>query len=56
MPLVAPLAGAGLVTDGVALCNQVGTVDWMARKAQFIEAVPPDLIAEVLARVATLVE
>lgn len=51
-----PLAGAGQATDGVVLCNQVRTVDWKARRAQFIEAVPADLIADVLARVATLIE
>ena len=51
-----PLAGAGLATDGVVLCNQVRTVDWKARRVQFIEAVPGELIADVLARVATLVE
>lgn len=51
-----PLSGAGLATDGVVLCNQVRTVDWRARRAQFIEEVPPELIADVLARVATLIE
>ena len=51
-----PLAGAGLATDGVVLCNQVRTVDWKARRAQFMEAVPPELIADVLARVATLID
>ena len=51
-----PLAGAGLATDGVVLCNQVRTVDWQARRAQFIEAVPSDLVADVLARVGTLIE
>ena len=51
-----PLAGTGLATDGVVLCNQVRTVDWKARRAQFIEAVPGELIADVLARVATLIE
>ena len=51
-----PLAGTGLATDGVVLCNQVRTVDWKARRAQFIEAVPAELIADVLARVATLIE
>ena len=51
-----PLTGAGLVTDGVVLCNQVRTVDLKARRAQFIEAVAPDLVADVLARVATLIE
>ena len=50
------LAAAGLATDGVVLCNQVRTVDWRSRRAQFIEAVPAGLAAEVLARVATLIE
>ncbi len=51
-----PLAVAGLTTDGVALCNQVRTVDWETRGVKFVETTPPDLIAEVLARVATLIE
>lgn len=51
-----PLAGTGLATDGVVLCNQVRTVDWKARRGRFIEAVPPQLIDDVLARVATLIE
>ena len=51
-----PLAAAGLATDGVVLCNQVRTVDWKVRRAQFIEAVPAELIADVLARVATLID
>lgn len=50
------LAGAGLATDGVVLCNQVRTVDLKARRAQFVEAAPADLVADVLARVATLIE
>ena len=48
--------GAGLATDGVVLCNQVRVADWRQRRAQFIEAAPPDLVAEVLARVATLID
>ena len=51
-----PLEGLGLATDGVVLCNQVRTVDLKVRRAQFIEAVSPELTAEVLARVATLIE
>ncbi len=51
-----PLIGVGLLTDGVVLCNQVRMTDWKARRAQFIEAVAPELIADVLARVATLIE
>ena len=50
------LAGPGLVTDGVVLCNQMRTLDLKARRAQFVEAAPADLVAEVLARVATLIE
>lgn len=50
------LSGAGLATDGVVLCNQVRTVDWKVRRAKLIEVVPPELIADVLARVATLIE
>jgi mRNA interferase ChpB len=50
------LTGAGLATNGVVLCNQVRTLDWKVRRVQFVEAVPPNLIADVLARVATLIE
>jgi mRNA interferase ChpB len=50
------LAGVGLQTDGVVLCNQVHTLDLKVRRAQFIEAAPAALIDEVLARVATLIE
>jgi mRNA interferase ChpB len=46
----------GLWTEGVVLCNQVRTVDWKARHAQFIEALAPELTADVLARMATLIE
>ena len=51
-----PLMGATLVTDGVVLCNQVRTVDWEARRTQFVEAAPAEIVGEVLARVATLIE
>lgn len=53
---VTPLIGTGLATDGVVLCNQTRAVDWKARRAQFIESVPAEVIADVLARVATLIE
>lgn len=51
-----PLTGTGMTTEGVVLCNQVRTLDWKARRARFVEAAPPDLVADVLARVATLIE
>lgn len=50
-----PLA-AGLANDGVVLCNQVPRVNWKARRVQLIDAVPPGLAADVLARVATLID
>ena len=47
---------AGLATEGVVLCNQVRTMDWQVRRAAFIETAPSDVVAEVLSRVATLIE
>ena len=51
-----PLSGLGLATDGVVLCNQLKTLDWQVRRGAFIEAVPADLVADVIARVAVLLE
>jgi mRNA-degrading endonuclease toxin of MazEF toxin-antitoxin module len=51
-----PLAGLGLATDGVVLCNQVRTLDWQARHAALIESAPAELVADVIARVAVLLE
>ena len=51
-----PLAGSGLATDGVVLCNQAKTLDWKARKVAFVEAVPAELVADVIARFSTLLE
>ncbi|MEY8688751.1 MAG: type II toxin-antitoxin system PemK/MazF family toxin [Leptothrix sp. (in: b-proteobacteria)] len=51
-----PLSGLGLQTDGVVLCNQVRTLDWQSRRAALIETAPAELVGEVLARVATLIE
>jgi mRNA-degrading endonuclease toxin of MazEF toxin-antitoxin module len=50
------LASAGLVTEGVVPCNQARSVDLKARRAQLSEAAAPELIADVLAHVATLIE
>lgn len=50
------LTNPGLLTGGVVLCNQARIVDWQIRRAQFIEAVPADIVNDVLARVATLTE
>lgn len=51
-----PLSGLGLQSDGVVLCNQVRTIDWQSRRAVLIEAAPLELVGDVLARVAALLE
>lgn len=50
------LSGAGTRTQGVVLCHQARSIAWKARRAAFIERVPDPVIAEVLARVAVLIE
>ena len=50
------LAGTGLATAGVVLCNQVRTLDWKIRKAEYLESAPHDVTDEVLARVQTLLD
>lgn len=51
-----PLMGSGTETQGVVLCNQVRTVDYKVRQAQFAESAPETLVEEVIARVQTLLE
>lgn len=46
----------GMATDGVVLCNQAKTLDWKARRAELIEVAPADSVAEVIARVAAVLE
>lgn len=45
----------GLTTYGVVLSDQIRVLDWQVRKAQFVENVPIELVDEVLARLAPLV-
>lgn len=44
----------GFPVSGVILSDQVKSLDWQARRAQFICAVPSEVISEVLAKLATL--
>jgi mRNA interferase MazF len=44
----------GLSVTGVILADQVKSLDWQERKAQFIERVPSKVIKEVLAKLNTL--
>ncbi len=41
---------------GVILADQVKSLDWRVRSATFQAALPPELIAEVLAKLGTLLE
>jgi len=40
--------------SGVVLSDQIKSLDWQARRAQFIAAVPEAVVAEVLGRLQTL--
>lgn len=42
--------------DGVVLSDQVKSLDWSMRDAQFIERCSPELVEDVLAKLATLTE
>ncbi len=51
-----PLSGSGTETQGVALCNQIRTVDLEARGAKRVESVPEVVMDDVLARIQVLIE
>ncbi len=51
-----PLSGAGTETQGVVLCHQARSIAWRARAARFLERAPESVTADVLARVAALLE
>jgi mRNA interferase MazF len=39
---------------GVVLADQIKSLDWRVRQAEFICALPAETVAEVLAKLATL--
>ncbi len=43
-------------TEGVVIADQVRSFAWKERRAEFKEAAPPELLDEVLARLAALLE
>ena len=47
---------SGAQTQGVVMCNQPRTVDLLARQSQFIEALPNEVIDEVLAKLQAIYE
>ncbi len=44
----------GLPVSGVVLSDQIRSLDWQARKASFVSAVPEEIFEEVLAKVESL--
>ena len=48
------LEGAGTRTAGVALCHQARVLDLRARGARKVESLPPELVAEVLAKLKAI--
>lgn len=45
---------SGLSVAGVVLVDHVRSVDWMVRRAEFADRVPPAVLREVVARLAPL--
>jgi mRNA-degrading endonuclease toxin of MazEF toxin-antitoxin module len=70
-PLVAPITTRGAFArqrgfgvalasrlsgiDGFVLCNQLRTIDLEARNHRFVERAPDEVVADVLAKIATLI-
>ena len=50
------LTGAGTNTSGVVRCDQPRTLDLASRRGRKLESVPPAIMDEVLAKLATLFE
>jgi mRNA interferase MazF len=44
----------GLAVSGVALCDQIKSLDWETRQAPFVCRLPEATIAEIMAKVQTL--
>lgn len=51
----APLTGSGTETQGVALVNQIRTLDLASRGAQVVEQAPDYVVDDALARLQAIV-
>ena len=45
-----------LAVSGVALCDQVKSLDWKSRQAQFVCRLPDATVAEIMAKVLALLQ
>ena len=52
-PFEVPVPGGSRIT-GVVLSNQLRSVDWLARNAEFHSQCPEDTVLEVLARIEAI--
>ncbi len=50
------LIGAGTQTTGVIRCDQPRALDLGARRARKLEAAPPEIVEEALAKLAAILE
>ncbi len=50
------LDGAGLETSGIVRCDQPRTLGLKARNARLVETAPPEIVADVLARLVAIFE
>lgn len=48
------LMAAGTKTTGVIRCDQLRTIDVLARQGRFLESAPNEIVEEVLARLTSL--
>ena len=52
-PFETPLPAA-LPVAGVALCDQIKSLDWLARKAEFVCELPEETLDEIMAKALAL--
>lgn len=52
-PFEVPLP-AGLAVSGVVLADHVKCLDWRARRAEYVDAAPEDVVTEVVRRLGLL--
>jgi mRNA interferase MazF len=47
---------SGVNVQGVVLADQLKSLDWQAREAEYIDHVPQDTMVEVVAKIQALLE
>lgn len=47
---------AGLPVEGVILADQIKSLDWLSRSAQFVCKIPVEIMQEVILKIETLIK